>query len=75
MGDMAGLIAPRKYVQVNGQVDNIFLIDGAKECYEMAKQLYKAAGAEDNCRLVVGEGGHRFYTDDAWPVMHGLLGE
>lgn len=73
MGDMAGLIAPRKYVQVNGQFDNIFLIDGVQECYEMVKRLYKAAGAEDNCRLVVGEGGHRFYADDAWPVMHELL--
>ncbi len=73
MGDMAGLIAPRPYVQVNGELDNIFRIDGAKECHEIAKGLYKAAGAEDNCRLVVGPEGHRFYADAAWPVMHELL--
>lgn len=73
MGDMAGLIAPRKFVQVNGAIDNIFLIDGAKECQEIAKSLFKAAGAEDNCRLVIGSEGHRFYADDAWPVMHELL--
>ena len=26
-------------------------------------------GAKGRCHLVVGEGGHRFHADDAWPVM------
>ena len=28
-----------------------------------------ALAAEDRCHLVVGDGGHRFYADLAWPVM------
>lgn len=66
MGDLMGLVAPRKLIQVNGEVDNIFLIDGAKECQKIAKQLYAAAGAEDNCTLVVGNEGHRLYADISW---------
>jgi hypothetical protein len=37
------------------------------------QKLYAAKGAPDACALVVGGEGHRFYADDAWPVMHGLL--
>ncbi len=73
MGDLAVMIAPRKLVVVAGVDDGIFPIHGVKESYEIIRNLYKLAGAENNCRLVVGSGGHRFYADDAWPVMHELL--
>ena len=59
--------------KVNGAIDNIFLIDGAKECQEIAKKLFKAAGAEDNCTLVMGHGGHRFFADLGWDAMRKLL--
>jgi hypothetical protein len=32
-------------------------------------EIYKAAGAEENCQLVVGPEGHRFYEKAAWDVM------
>ena len=31
-------------------------------------------GVEDRCTMVTGNGGHRFFADDAWPVVHQYLG-
>jgi len=73
MGDLAGLIAPRRYVQVNGKDDPIFLLNGAEESFRIAQTLYAAAGAPENCRLVVGDGGHRFYADDAWKAFKDII--
>jgi dienelactone hydrolase len=70
MEDISGLIAPRKLVVVNGKEDNIFPEPGVIESFEIIKKMYAAAGVPDNCALVTGAGGHRFYADDAWPVMH-----
>lgn len=38
------------------------------------QKIYRAPGAADRCHLVVEAGGHRFYADDAWPVMLRELG-
>ena len=75
MGDMAVMIAPKKLVIVCGKDDPIFPLDGVKETWETVKSLYAAAGTPDNCRLVIGQGSHRFYADDAWPVAKELLGK
>lgn len=72
MGDLSALIAPRKLIVVNGKEDVIFPDDGVNETYGIIKEMYKQAGAEDNCNLVTGDGGHRFYADDAWPVFKEL---
>jgi len=73
MGDLGGLIAPRPLVMVCGKDDLIFPIDGAKECFELTRDVYKQYGKEDLCHMVIGPKGHQFYPDEAWPVMHGLL--
>lgn len=73
MGDLAGLIAPRYLVTVCGAKDDIFPLPGVKATMALAEDLYKAAGAEGNCALVVGAEGHRFYADDAWPVMNAFM--
>ena len=70
MGDLGGLIAPRKLVVVNGRFDDIFPEAGVTESFEIIKSLYEAAGVPENCALVTGDGGHRFYADDAWPIIH-----
>ena len=75
MGDLAGLIAPRKLVVVNGKDDPIFPEAGVQESYEVIKNMYAAAGVPDNCALVTGNGAHRFYADDAWPVLHKMMGK
>ena len=73
MGDLAVMIAPKKLVVVCGKDDDIFPLHGVKETFGIIETLYKASDAPDGCALVVGDGGHRFYADDAWPVMKGLL--
>jgi len=74
MGDLAGLIAPRPLVVVNGLEDKIFPIDSAKAQMKIAKELYAAAGRENMVRHVVGAEGHRFYAADAWPVFDEVTG-
>jgi hypothetical protein len=73
MGDMAGLVAPRKLVVVSGEKDPIFPIDGVLKTMEIAKASYKAAGCENNIAHVVGNGGHRFYAADSYPVFNEMV--
>ena len=74
MGDLAALIAPRPLIIVAGKDDGIFPIDGVKKTYEKACAIYDAAGASGKCRLVIGDGGHRFYAADSWPVFREMAG-
>ena len=73
MGDLGCLIAPRKYVQVNGVADKIFPIAGAEATFENIKLAYRQAGREDRCRMVVGGAGHQFYPEESWPIIQELL--
>ncbi len=73
MGDLCGLVAPRKLVIVAGTEDNIFPLEGTKKTFARAQSLFKSSGVGDSCALVLGNGGHRFYADDAWPVFLRLL--
>lgn len=69
MADIMGLFAPRPVVIVAGKEDNIFPIDGVRKAFKRLKEIYGAASAEDRCHLIIGEEGHRFYADKAWPKM------
>ena len=73
MPDLAMLIAPRPLLIVSGRDDNIFPLEAAKDGFETVKKIYRAAGAEDACQMVVGQGGHRFYANDAWPVFDKMI--
>ena len=74
MGDLMAMACPKFFVQVSGTEDPIFPLFGAEAVFENGKRAYAAAGKEERCVLVKGNGGHRFYADDAWPVVHKLLG-
>ncbi len=74
MGDLMAMAWPKYYVQVNGAEDPIFPQPGAKAVFEFGKAAYAAVGDGDRCTLVLGNGAHRFYADDAWPHVHRLLG-
>lgn len=74
MGDLMALAYPKYFVQVSGKEDPIFPIAGAIEVFEQGKKAYDEMGAQDKVVLVQGEGGHRFYADDAWPIVHKLMG-
>ncbi len=69
MADVMGLFAPRPVVIVAGRDDPIFPLAATRRAFRDLQRIYAAFGAGDRCQLVVGSGGHRFYADDAWPVM------
>ncbi len=74
LGDLAGLIAPRPLVIVAGRHDPIFPLAGVEEEFLRVQAIYDQAGAAGNCQLIIGEGGHRFFADLAWPAFHRLAG-
>lgn len=74
MGDLAGLIAPRPLVIVNGELDGIFPLPSAKEQEKITRKVYEAAGAGDKLRHVIGPEGHRFYAALGWPVFDEITG-
>lgn len=69
MGDLSVLIAPRPLVVVAGKEDPIFPLEGVRETFATIQAIYDRYDAGDRCRLVIGEEGHRFYPDLAWPVF------
>lgn len=73
MADLLGLFAPRPVVVISGREDDIFPIEAVYEAFEKLKEIYRAAGAEDSCTLVVGEGGHRYYAEQGWSAMDRYL--
>ena len=74
MGDIGCLLAPRKLVLVCGVEDDICPVAGVEKAFATIERGFAAAGASQNCRLVKGSGGHRFFPDDAWPVILELMG-
>ena len=70
MGDLAGLIAPRNLVIVNGVEDTIFPDHGVRKAYAVAERMFAALGGK--LALVTGSGGHRLYADPAWEALHGF---
>lgn len=68
-GDVAGLFAPKPMVVVAGKEDQIFPVDAVRDAFAQIQRIYRAAGAPDNCKLVIGDEGHRFYADQAWGEM------
>ena len=74
IGDIGGLIAPRKLVAVNGRLDKIFPDYGVREAYSRVSELYSAAGVPENCTLVTGDAGHICYPDITWPAIYKMLG-
>lgn len=73
MCDLGAIIAPRPLVIVTGKEDPIFPVDSAKKMAAYIKDMYEKANASERFAHVIGEGGHRFYADDSWPVMHSVI--
>ena len=75
MGDIGMLIAPRKLLVVCGKDDPIFPLDGVKESFERIETAYSYMNEKDKCQMVIGNGGHQFYPDNAWPIIHSMIGK
>jgi hypothetical protein len=69
MGDLAGLIAPRHLLVVAGKSDPIARLRGVKSAFKQAQRAFRALGRGPNLRLLLGDGGHQFYPDLAWPAI------
>ncbi len=69
MGDLAGLVAPRPLILVNGDQDGIFPIAGGRREFARLQNIYAAAGAPHACHHLVCQGGHRFYAEPAWKLF------
>jgi len=74
MGDIAGLIAPRPLVIVNGAEDPIFPVASAREQFAITKNLYAQADASLLLRHVIGSEGHRFYAEIGWKAFDEVTG-
>lgn len=73
MDDFMAMAYPKYYIQVNGDVDPIFPLFGAKEVFEKGKKAYESMGMGERCIHVIGNGGHRFFADDSWPHVHKFI--
>ena len=72
MGDLAGLIAPRKLVIAAGRLDGGFPAAGTEQAFFTIERLYEYAGVPDACALLFGEGGHLNYADLLWDKIHAM---
>ena len=64
MGELASLIAPRKLLILNGEIDPIFLLKGTQEVYKVIKTIYQKENAENNVRLVVYKNKPHYFDKD-----------
>nr|WP_238345663.1 alpha/beta hydrolase family protein [Actinopolymorpha cephalotaxi] len=71
--DVLGLFAPKPLVVVAGRDDAIFPLTGVRRAYDDLRTIYAASGAGQQCRLVIGDGGHRFYEKQAWQALLDVL--
>ena len=75
MSDLFAMAYPKFFIHVSGINDEIFPIFAARKVYEDGKKAYVDNSADNRCALVEGNGGHRFYADDTWPIIHKFLGK
>ncbi len=73
MGDLMAMAYPKFFIQVSGKDDDIFPLFSAQKVFEDGKKAYSDNGTPERCALVIGNGGHRFYADDTWPIIHKFL--
>lgn len=53
MGELATLIAPRKLIVSNGEVDPIFPLSGTKEVCSVIEKIYEKEGVPEHFRFVI----------------------
>src|SRR5262249_27693900 len=73
MPDVLRLLGPRPAGGGAGEGGPLFPIGEVRRAFTALRAIYRAAGAGDRVKLVVGRGGHRFYAEPAWRAATGLL--
>ncbi len=69
MSDILGLLAPKPVIVVNGKEDELFPIRATRKQFKLLQHIYHAHKAKKHCHLVVGNGGHRYYAKESWPLI------
>lgn len=72
--DVAGLIAPRHLLTVNGRKDALFEVAEVERAVAGVRSIYEAAGCPDYFEHRWGPDGHRFYGDLIWPFIERAMG-
>ena len=67
--DVAGLIAPRHLLAVNGRKDTLFSHEAVERAATTVQGIYVAAGVPERFGHRWGAEGHRFYKDLMWPFV------
>lgn len=75
MGDIGTLMSDRKLLVVCGKDDPIFPLSGVEKSFKTIKKAFEMVNKADNCKMLIGNGGHQFYPDDAWPIIHNMIGK
>jgi hypothetical protein len=70
---VAGLIAPRHLLAVNGRTDSLFFDAAIERAVRETKTIYTAAGHAERFEHRWGAAGHRFYADLMWPYVADAL--
>lgn len=73
MAELTTLIAPRPLIVVAGIYDSIQPYEAVKREFARAQEIYRLYGAEQNCRLITGPEGHRFYAALSWDTFDELI--
>ncbi len=71
--NVAGLIAPRHLLAVNGRKDRLFSEDAIERAAAQVRTIYAAAGCPERFEHRWGAEGHRFYKDLMWPFVQQAL--
>lgn len=66
---VAGLIAPRHLLAVNGRKDPLFMEKAIEDGAATVKAIFNAAGCADHFEHRWGTEGHRFYSELMWPFV------
>ncbi len=72
--DVAGLIAPRHLLIVNGRKDELFTVEEVERAVAGVRAVYEAAGCPGHFEHRWGPEGHRFYSDLMWPFIERVMG-
>jgi dienelactone hydrolase len=71
--DVAGLIAPRYLLTVNGLKDRLHSVDDINRAARHVREIYQAAGVPSHYDHRWGAEGHRFYKDLMWPFISNAI--
>ncbi len=66
---VAGLIAPRHLLAVNGRTDALFSQAEIERAVSHVQRVFEASGHPDQFEHRWGDQGHRFYKDLMWPFV------